>query len=86
MKKTWKTINNLLGKGVKSPQITSLLYENKTLSDATSIANAFNDYFSNVAKKLTNKLHASPNNFRKNFTASCHSSLYMNATTPTELS
>ena len=47
----------MLGQGVKSPQITSLLYENKTLSDATSIANAFNDYFSNAAKKLTNKLH-----------------------------
>ena len=86
VKKTWKTINNLLGKGVKSPQITSLLYENKTLSDATSIANASNDYFSNVAKKLANKLHASPNNFRKYFTASWQSSLYMHATTPTELS
>ena len=86
VKKTWKTINNLLGKGVKSPQITSLLYKNQTLSDATSIANAFNDYFSNVAKKLTNKLHASPNNFRKYFTSSCQSSLYMHATTPAELS
>ena len=50
VKKTRKTINDLLGKGVKSPQITSLLYENKTLSDATSIANAFNDYFFNDAK------------------------------------
>ena len=86
MKKTWKTINNLLGIEVKSSQIKSQPYENKTFSEATSIANAFNDYFSTVAKKLTNKLHASPNKFRKYFTASCLSSLYLHAATPTEVS
>ena len=55
MKNTWRTLNSLMGKAKK--ETTKCIEINGKLSYSPSnIANAFNDFFTNIPKKLQKKL------------------------------
>ena len=57
MRKTWQTINNIIGKGNKSSTQSKLLNkEGHYITDPQSIANEFNDYFVNIGPKLASTI------------------------------
>ena len=62
MKKTWSVINSVLGRK-KGKQLFKLSVDGVEIKDEVKIANEFNDYFSNVAKNLVDKIPT--NNGRK---------------------
>ena len=55
MKNTWRTLNSLLGKA-KRNQTQGIEINGSISHSATDIANAFNDFFINVPKKLHDEL------------------------------
>ena len=58
IKNTWKGINqiiNINNKHNKSP--SSLIVNNKLISDPIEVANSFNEYFSTVAEKLRSNIY-----------------------------
>ena len=55
-KKLWQTINNMTKGNSTHSKLSSIIHENKILTDPKDISNAFNDFFVNVARKLDEKL------------------------------
>ena len=55
IKATWKVINSVLGRS-KCTQLFKLSIDGKEVKNETEVANEFNDYFSNVAQNLLNKI------------------------------
>jgi hypothetical protein len=55
MKTTWNITQKETGKKIKEDKIQSLRINNKVVHNQARIAKAFNDYFLNVAEKITNK-------------------------------
>lgn len=51
-KKSWSLINTLLGKNIKSTNISELLVNDTVISDPKLIAESFNEYFINIGPKL----------------------------------
>jgi len=63
MKKTWKIINETLGRDKKEQKLpTSIVYNNTTLSEPMYIASAFNDYFANIGTDLVSAINYNDNN------------------------
>ena len=56
-KKIWQGINDLLHKNkAKNSRSFQLNIAGSLLSDRKSVANAFNNFFTNIAQNLVNKL------------------------------
>ena len=64
VKKTWNVINSVLGRK-KEKQLFKLRVAGKDINDEVEIANEFNNYFSNVAENLVNKIPT--NNSRRKY-------------------
>jgi len=63
-KKTWQTINSVLGRSKKTHNIPDLFNSNgKVLSGASEIANGFNDFFANIGQKLASTIPSSEKTF-----------------------
>ena len=68
MKKTWKTINETLGRHRKCVKLpTNVSYKNSVITKPIEIAGAFNDYFSNVGKNLLASTINASNDYYKNY-------------------
>ena len=80
MKKTWKNINNLLGKKKLNP-CSTLKIDDQLTGDAVTIANHFNLHFVEVGTKLVNKLPSTSHNFKEFLPFPIPNSLYFNPTT-----
>ena len=61
--KTWQTINEIIGKQKKKNDITKIAHNNDILTDSSRIANAFNEYFTNIGPNLASKIPACPYSF-----------------------
>ena len=55
VKKTWKLINNLIGKGGKSINIVEININDNVYSDPKHMAEHLNDYFVNVGPTLASQ-------------------------------
>ena len=63
MKKTWRIINETLGKGNQKNNLPMFIEHNNTLiTDQNRIANTFNDYFANIGSDLVSNICADGNN------------------------
>ena len=63
MKKTWKTINETLGKRKKVTKIpTTISYNNNLITTPSAIANAFNTYFATVGTNLASNINVEHDN------------------------
>ncbi len=63
MKKTWQTINETLGRHKKETKLpTSVLHNNRHITEPTEIANAFNDYFVNIGTNLAETIDTTNEN------------------------
>ena len=83
-KQIWKGINALLNRH-KKQQNTIYLEDNGFISDPTKVANKFNDFFLNVADKLSAKIenkNSKPQDYLKNPNKS---KLYLKEITPDEV-
>ena len=57
MKKTWQGIKNIINLNNKSgPQITQLCHEGKQINTNRGMANAFNNFFTEVGPKLDKEI------------------------------
>ena len=64
MKKTWSTINKVLGKEKSKDSLPSFLKSNgNIISGNFEIANGFNDFFSNIGPQLADKIPTSSKHF-----------------------
>ena len=83
-KKVWRGINQLLNK-YKGKQKSIFLDDNGLVSDPKVVANKFNDYFINIAEKLSNKIVNKNTKFQDYLKNPNMSRLFLNETTPDEI-
>ena len=63
MKKTWRIINETLGKTNQKNNLPMFIEHNNTLiTDPNTISNTFNDYFANIGSDLASNICADGNN------------------------
>ena len=66
IRKTWTGIKNIINfRTMTKGQPTSMMIDNKLITDPTNIAECFNNYFSSIAEKLQQNLTFGNNNFSK---------------------
>ena len=66
LKNTWKGIKNLISlKTVSHSSPSSIYYNNKTVTSPFEIANAFNNYFSNIALDIQSSIKYSAKEFHE---------------------
>ena len=66
LKNTWKGIKNLISfKTVSHYSPSSIYYNNKTVTSPFEIANAFNNYFSNIALDIQSSIKYSAKEFHE---------------------
>ena len=85
IKKTWHSINLLLGKEKKQSGCKIISAEGRDLTEPIEIANHFNNYFSTVAENLVKKIpstHTNPSSF---LGPNLSNSFYLYPTTPQEI-
>ena len=63
VEKTWQLMKSLTGKTRNKFSSTIIQYNGIFVNKPVEIANCFNNHFSTIAKKLTNKLPSSPTKF-----------------------
>ena len=85
MVKTWREINNLLGKNKHSSLPLKMFDENLSFHSSKDKAQAFNSLFINMAKKLSASIPNSSKSFNDFLTAPCMSSLFLNPTSSHEI-
>ena len=61
-RKIWRTIHQLSNHNHKKSDTNHIVCNGKALSDPLEIAQAFNEYYSNIAPKLDNSLPPSTRN------------------------
>ena len=86
-KKTWKGINDLLGKASKkkSSEI-SIKIGNSIVNNQKIVANNFNDFFTGIAQNLVNKLGRTSKKFTDYLNNPQPNSLFLKAVTEFEVS
>ena len=63
----WKLFGKILKNKHNTTQVTKLKFQDKTLTKPNDISEAFNNYFTNIGKKLANKFEEqNPNNLSHN--------------------
>ena len=83
-KKTWQTINEVLGKRKSFSDIPNEFESNdKVLSGSLSIANGFNDFFSTIGPNLAKKITKSKNHYSKFLSNPCSEQFVFGNVTPT---
>ena len=82
----WKTLGSIISKKNKQTKINKLKIDNKITNDPIQIANAVNDFFTNIGPNLASKFQSSSqDNFKKFMGESCKQSMYMHKTNSTEI-
>ena len=77
IRKTWLLLKSLFGKTRNKFSSTIIQSNGIFVNKPVEIANCFNDHFSTIAKKLTNKLPSSPTKFTNYLPPSNPSSMFM---------
>jgi hypothetical protein len=63
MKKTWKTINNIINPNVNTNRnvIQKIVCDDMVYDDPISISETFNNYFSTIGNNISNSVHCNAN-------------------------
>ena len=83
-RKTWIGINTLMNRHKKQHN-TIYLEENGLISDPTKVANKFNDFFLNIAEKLSSKIPNKNSRYQDYLKNPNKSRFYLKETTPDEI-
>ena len=64
MRKTWKAINNVLGRSQKQTSQSKFRDEcGNCITNSEDISNGFNDFFVNIGPKLASEIHSTGKNY-----------------------
>ena len=85
LKKTWTTINTLLGRRKSIKQQSPILIDNNLCTDHDKIANGFNSYFSNVASNLVKTIPQINPTFKAYLPSPSNQSIFFQPTTSSEI-
>ena len=86
MKATWKGIREIVSlKPSKSTTPTKIIANDSVITDPKSIANAFNQYFTNIGSSLQSEIQATPKSFSCFLTNRQANSLYIFPVTRSEI-
>ena len=85
IKKTWQTINEILGRSKNNTKINCLSKTGKDIYEPTEIANTLNDHFSTVSSKLISQLPPSTTKYQDYLYTSNPSSMFFYPTCPQEI-
>ena len=58
IQKTWIVINNTLNNNSRNSRQSEFIVNNNKLTDPGDIANAFNDYFINIGRQISDKIQS----------------------------
>ena len=83
-KRTWRFINNILGKG-KQKLPSSFIFNNNTVSDKYIIVNLFNKYFSTIGNNLASNNHDRQASYATYLSEPVPYSFYLKPTTVDEI-
>ena len=84
--RTWKFLNNIIGRKRKINTFPDhFIHNGTTLTDPKDITNTFNDYFTNLGSNLANKIPAPNKPFTSHLSNSPLNSLFFNPITLQEL-
>ena len=84
--KTWKILNQLIGKSNNKNEVTSFFNINGNLTnDRTVISNSFCDFFSNIGPNLASKIPDSNSHFTTFLQENYNDTIYMSPTDPEEI-
>ena len=83
---TWKLIKSLISVGSSNKKLKSIFWNNMEFNSDLDIAEAFNNYFCNVAQDLESKLPSSSNDPLNYLGPRNNFSLFLTPVTPTECS
>ena len=90
MKLLWKGIRSVIKMKSNSGETNSIPFltndDGSKITDPSSIANNFNDYFINVASKITGKIPRNPNSPLRYLASANDSSFFISPTVPDEVS
>ena len=84
-KETWKIINRLLGKKRSKIADKEISINGRLCNDNVTIANAFNDFFTELPKKLHRKLPNTPKTFKAFLSKRNMNSFFLNPTSLSEV-
>ena len=86
MKNTWKGIKSLINlKGTIKKNPSSIIFDEKLVSEPEEIANKYNNYFSTIADKLRNKIYNKNQNFKSYLGKRIDKSFFIFPTTREEI-
>ncbi len=83
-KQMWKTINKLTNKNSKTTIITEVKHESQSVTDVSSITNAFNTYFNEIGINLASNMEQSSRS-PETYLSNCNSQFQMQNTTVIEV-
>ena len=88
LKKTWRSINNILHRKKYSNSYPDHFnVEGKLINDPLTIANAFNSFFTNIGENLASKItYTGPENHLSSLTDTINSSFEFQAISETDTS
>ena len=85
IRQTWKIINSVIHKNRTREPASQIKYNDLSLNDNTEIANAFNDYFTQIGPSLDRKIPCSSTHIDGYLNEPNVSSLFLNPTTVDEI-
>jgi hypothetical protein len=86
MKQTWKTINNIIGRGKKQQTQSKFKTDSdRNISDPQDICNCFNDFFVNVGPNLASKIQRSGKEYFDYFKNPISDCMFMKPIVETEI-
>jgi len=83
--KTWRTINDILGKSTKPSLPDHFNINGRTAKDPNDIANSFNEYFTTIGPKLANSIPNVSNTHINTINTNISNSLFFIPTDPDEI-
>lgn len=83
--KTWKIVNEILGRSYTSKLPTFIELKDKKLEDHKEIANAFNHYFSNIGVSISKNIHGSSKHFTDFLSSKTSASAFFDPTSESEI-
>ena len=86
IKNTWKGINKIINVSSKNRNTpSSLIVNNKLISEPVEVANKFNEYFSTIAENLQAKIYDTGTDFHQYLRDRNEHSIFIQPTNPLEL-
>ena len=86
LKKTWQTINGILGRSKhKNIKTHCIINNGKVIHEPYEIANSFNEHFVNISSTLTSQLPAATTSFQDYLSSPISSTMFFFPTSPNEI-